>query len=115
MKLNRIEAEILAYLQASAGQRFETQQIATHFGVSLRSIRGTLHSLESKERIHSHQPSRAAVQWYAEGKRDGSPIVEPREVFKRGQEYKPDPQWTAQIERINAHKAANPSGLSKGL
>jgi len=109
MKLNRIEAEILAYLQASAGQRFETQQIATHFGVSLRSIRGTLHSLESKERIHSHQPSRAAVQWYAEGKRDGSPIVEPREVFKRGQELRPDPLFIERVADARAHRAAFPS------
>lgn len=109
MKLNRIEAEILAYLQSFAGQRFETQQLATHFGVSIRSIRGTLYALESKERIHSARPSRQAVQWYAEGKRDGSPVVEPREVFKRGQELRPDPVFLGRVADARAHRAAYPS------
>ena len=108
MKLNRVEAEILAYLQSVAGQRFETHQLAAHFGVSIRSIRGTLHSLESKERIHSAHPSRQAVQWYAEGRKDG-PVVEPREVFKRGQEYKPDPIFLSRVGEARAHRAAYPS------
>jgi len=109
MKLNRVENEVLAYLQASAGQRFEVQQIASHFKVSIRSMRTTLHSLESKERIHSHHPSRAAVQWSAEGKRDGSPVVEPREVFKRGQELRPDPVFLGRVADARAHRAAYPS------
>jgi hypothetical protein len=108
MKLNRIEAEVLAYLQASAGQRFEVGQIAANFKVSIRSMRTTLHSLESKERIHSAHPSRQAVQWYAEGRKDG-PVVEPREVFKRGQEYKPDPIFLSRVYDSLAHRAAYPS------
>ena len=109
MKLNKVEAEILAYLQSNAGKRFETTQLAKQFGVSTHSVRATLHSLEGKERIYSMIPRSGAVQWYAEVRREDGPVVEPREVFKRGQELRPDPVFLGRVADARAHRAAFPS------
>lgn len=102
-KIKVTRDEILAFLQASPGQRYEVNPLARKFGVSIPSMRDTLDGLSRQGRIMRTEGSRVAIQYYVPGEHRLAPW---QTTFR---ELKPDPILMERVRESKERRERFPS------